>query len=369
MKIAMIAPYPIFPPDEGGRVRAYHLLKHLAAAGHEMLLLCPSGGSSPGLPVRMFETTAPGRRKQMLDPGFMRRAWKILEAERPDIVLSECVWPAMHGAYLARRLGVPLVIDAQNVEGARFRSAGSRVWPFVQMYERLALPRAASVLVVSDEDRARFQQRGVNPAKIQLVPNGVDPEHVHPDPAAGAAVRRELAIADHTRLLLFFGQLGYAPNAQALCTIHEELLPRLDRSGEDYAFVVVGKNHEQASARYTHPRLRYVGSVPAMAPYINAADVVAVPITSGGGTRLKILESIATATPVISTTLGAEGIDRSACGDLLTIGDGWDAFAAALLSRGDGRTVVKGSNVPASFLDMYSWANIVSRIEWPRRRS
>ena len=366
MKIAMIVPYPIFPPDEGGRIRAYNLLKHLAAAGHDMLLLTPTSPPPPAdLPVRFFETTTAGRRKQVFDPGFMLRAGKILKAERPDIVLSEFIWPAVHGAYLARRLGVPLVLDAHNVEGNRFRSAGAPVWPLVAAYERLALRLATKILVVSEEDRERFTKRGVRAAKMQIVPNGVDPAVVHPDAEAGEAVRRELGIAAETKMLLFFGQLGYAPNQQAVRTIHDELLPRLDRSGTDYTFIVVGKNHESVARVDSHPRLRFTGAVRAIAPYINAADAVAVPITSGGGTRLKILESIACATPVVSTSMGAEGIDRAACGGLLTIADDWDAFSATLAAPCD----VKDGNVPAPFLDMYSWKNIVSRIDWPSRRS
>jgi glycosyltransferase involved in cell wall biosynthesis len=362
VKIAMIVPYPIFPPDEGGRVRAYNLLKHLAPS-HELVLFTPHSpaNASCDLPLRQYETTAPGRRHQVFDAGFLRRAIAIAREERPDVIVSEYPWPGLHAAYLARRLGVPFVLDAPNVEGDRFRSTGSRVWRPVSLYERLIARMAAGVFVVSDEDRTRFLQKGVRSRKIQLVPNGVDPSVVFPDADAGAAVRSKLGVGS-TKMLLFFGQLAYAPNREAVAVIHDELVPRLDRAGVDYGFVIAGKNGESLATRYRHPKMRFAGAVASMSPYINAADAVVVPVTSGGGTRLKVLESIACATPVVSTTLGAEGIDGPACGALLTLVDGWDEFAAALAEP----PVVKPGNVPARFLDMYSWANIASRIEWPR---
>ena len=163
-------------------------------------------------------------------------------------------------------------------------------------------------------------------------------------------------------MVLFFGQLSYAPNREAVRIIRKEIAPRLARAGANVAIVIAGKNAEGLTDAGAHNGVpvRFAGAVPSIAPYINAADVVIVPVTAGGGTRLKVLESIACGTPVVSTTLGAEGIDRAACGELLTVVDGWAAFADALTAPH-----VKKGNVSSAFLDMYSWASIVSRIEWP----
>lgn len=363
MKIAMIVPYPIMPPDEGGRVRAYNLVKELSRA-HDVLVLSPRSPSYHewDLDARVVEATAAGRLRQILDPGTVAGAsWRAMRDFAPDVVVTEYPWAGLRAWMMARRLGAPLVFDAPNVEGERFRSTGSRAWRGVDLYERMVARFATTVFAVSEEDAARFRARGIAASKIQVVPNGVDPAALHPDAAAGAEIRRQLGIADATKMLLFFGQLGYTPNRDAVAAIHGELLRRLDRSGADYVFVIAGKNHDAAQWTWSHPRLRYTGPVPGIAPYINAADVVAAPVTSGGGTRLKVVESIACGTPVVSTTIGAEGIDGAACGDLLTVVDGWDAFAEAL----GGPRVVKAGNVPGGFLDMYSWAGIVSRIEWP----
>lgn len=359
MKIAMIVPYPIFPSDEGGRIRAYNLLKHLAPE-HDMLLLTPSSATNAAcdLPVRVIETGAPGRRRQMASIATYRRLSAILRDERPDMLLLEFPWGGLHTAVLSRRLRIPFVLDAHNVEGDRFRTTRPRIAALVALYEHFVARAAARVWCVSEHDRERFLRTGVQASRIDVVPNGVDAAVLRPDADARARTRAALGINDATRMVFFFGQLDYAPNREALAIIEREIAPRLANGGSDHRIIIAGKG---GPAIGTRGRVRSVGAVEAIAPYINAADIVLAPLVSGGGTRLKILESIACGTPVVSTTVGAEGIDRAVCGDLLTVADGWEAFAEAI-GRVSG---AKPRNVPASFVDMYSWANIVRRAHWP----
>jgi glycosyltransferase involved in cell wall biosynthesis len=361
MKIVMIVPYAIFPPDEGGRIRAYNLLKHLSSE-HEMVLLSPQSEANRAndLPARIFETTPAGRRNQFASPRFLRSAPEIVRRERPDLVLIEYPWPGLHAMYLSWRCGVPYVLDAPNVEGQRFRSTGAWYWRGVDAYERFIAKRARRVFAVSRGDRERFIERGIESSKVEVVPNGVDPDVLHPDERLRALTRERLGVGDAMRVLLFFGQLDYQPNRDALTVIADELLPRIERAGGNVRIVVTGKRPPPLPRLFGHPLVTYAGVVPSMVPYLNAADAVLAPLRSGGGTRLKLLESIACGTPVVSTTVGAEGVERSVCGDLLHVEDEWDGFVKRLL---DGQDVKRG-NVPAPFLDMYSWANIVRRIDW-----
>lgn len=357
MKIAMLVPYPILPPDEGGRRRAVSLLTHLARE-HEMLLLTPASphhaDHAGDLPARVIETGAPGRLRQVASPALYRRLASIIRDERPDVVVLEFPWGGLHAALLARRHHLPFVLDAHNVEGDRFRATRSRSAPLVALLERIVARRAARVWCVSDHDRERFLALGVPPDRIDVVPNGVDPQIFHPGPAAGAAIRASLGIAPSMKMLLFFGQLDYPPNRDALAIIEQEIAPRL--SG-DYRIIVAGKGVPASGPG----ALTYVGPVPAITPYINAADAVIAPLTAGGGTRLKVLESIACGTPVVSTAAGAEGIDPAACAPLLTLAGDWTAFVDAVRHV----SAAKDGNVPAAFLDMYSWANIAKRARFP----
>jgi glycosyltransferase involved in cell wall biosynthesis len=356
----MLAPYPIFPVDEGGRSRAYNLLKHLSPR-HDLALLTPGRADSPriDLDVSVYHTR-PGRRRQIVSPTTLWRATQAARRERPDIILCEYVWSGLHAALLSRRFGIPYYIDAPNVEGVRFRRAGDRSWRLIDAYERLVARGARKVFAVSQEDRARFVARGVRADKIDVIPNGVDTTKIFPDAAAGASVRRDLGIDESATVLLFAGQLDYAANREALAALDREILPRLDRLAPGYTMLVVGKgNTESLRSEYPHPRLRFMGRVESVAPYINASDAMLVPIISGGGTRLKIIETIACGVPAISTSIGGEGIERGACGDLLTIADGWDRFASAASVR-----IPKRAAPPTGFLEMYAWANIIKRVRF-----
>ena len=221
---------------------------------------------------------------------------------------------------------------------------------------------ASRIFVVTDDDRASLVACGVQASKIDVIPNGVDSAKLHPDPAAAPHVRAELDLAAATRLLLFFGQLDYAPNRQALETIRQRLLPLLERRG-NFEIIVIGKGEASLRAKYDHPRLRFLGLVDDLAPYINAADAVIVPVTSGGGSRLKILESIACGTPVVSTSIGAQGIDPAICGGLLRVTDDWEAFVRLALDAPPALAAAS-REPPRSFLDEYEWHNIVSRLQF-----
>ena len=355
VNVAMIAPYPVFPANEGGRVRAANLLRQWSIREGALLFAPGPVENAADAMFPTFSLTGAGRTRQFFDPHFLRRAPDIARDHGVEVVVAEYPWPALHAAYLARRLDVPFVLDLPNVEADRFRNTGSRWWPFVAAYERMATRLAKRVFVVSGDDAARLQQRGVVADRLRVVPNGVDPGEYFVDGAARSRIRAALGLATDTRAVLFFGQLSYEPNRRALETIRNELTPRLRNRAGRSEVVVAGKH----GAGRTQG-MRYIGAVDHMRPYINAADVVAVPVTSGGGTRLKILEAIACGTPVVSTSIGAEGIDRASCGELLTVTDDWGVFADALTSSD-----VKRGNTPPAFLDMYSWASIVSRIEWP----
>ena len=184
-------------------------------------------------------------------------------------------------------------------------------------YERRVVEDARLTLAVSGveyEHLSRFA-----PGRIRLVPNGVDTAALLPRNALPAGP-----------VVLFSGSLGYAANVDAVRHLIGDVLP-LVRT-KDARAVIVGADAPRAvyqMARASTMPVAVTGYVPTLRPYVEQARVLAVPLRSGGGTRLKILEALAQGLAVVTTTIGCEGLGLEHEQDAL-IADNPGEFAACL---------------------------------------
>ncbi|MBI4316996.1 MAG: glycosyltransferase family 4 protein [Chloroflexi bacterium] len=354
MKIMVISPTSIFPPVHGGQSRTYYFCKHLAQS-HDVLLVSPParvGRAECTLPVAFFEINRRGRLPQFFDPVFVSRATQLITQERPDVIQAECVWPGFHALLLRALTGVPFVINEFNAEFARRRRMGSAIWPLLWLYEAALCRRANFVFCVSEQDRQTIIDLGARPDRTQVVANGVDTDTFFPSTSTPSYDRLSL---DRRPTVLFFGALEYLPNRQAVDIIARELLPRVASSVPTVRFVIAGRN---PPASQLSQNILFVGAVDRIQDFINAADVSICPQRIGGGTRLKIIESLACGKPVVSTSIGAEGLLSEAVEQGLTVADDWGSFASALVGLLKNPTRVE---VTDTFLETYSWRRIVER--------
>jgi glycosyltransferase involved in cell wall biosynthesis len=196
-------------------------------------------------------------------------------------------------------------------EAEKYRALADR---YISAFDR--------VVVCSKTDASRLAPcyRG---ARLAVVPNGyrpLDPSHRH-RPSDHGALR-----------LLFVGNFGYFPNADASMFLCRQVLPALRRlTDREIRVELVGADSTTALANLAgHPEVKVHGFVADLAPLYAAADVAVVPLRAGGGTRIKVLEAFSHRVPVVTTKLGAEGID-AADGEHLLVADDAESFARACL--------------------------------------
>lgn len=347
------------PPHFGASERIYNLVEQLSLDGRFALTVLYPDYAQVQMqrqPPPQWENTTlvkvgPARRwEQFFSPALLWQGLQIIRREKPAVILCSHLWAGWHADILHLLTGVPFILDEHNVEHVRFARMGKRSAPLIRLWEHITCRLAAAILAVSEADKAHLQHMGLPAEKIAVVPNAIDMTQYQPNPAARAAVRAELGLEMAQPLVLFFGKLDYQPNAEAIAVIVEQLMPRILAQQPDAHFVICGYN--PPTAQYPHPRLHFTGFVPKIEDYINASDVVIVPLLSGGGTKFKIIQTIACGKPVVTTSIGAEGLERA--GAWMAITDDWDEFARYTLAA-LAPAAALDEETRAQFRYYYSW--------------
>lgn len=278
-----------------------------------------------------------------------------------DLVLMPYVLPhAEHTPFVVDRSRVDLQFQLMEHKTLRFsrRERMLRWESYVKLwlYEK-KLSRSTKLEVVCGPDDEVFIHRHIDrEAPVMVVANGVDLEFFHPSSASDARA------ADPT--VIFCGAMDYSPNVDALRwffeSIHDLLLKRI----ADVRVLIVGKNPIAEVEAYGSRRgVTVTGGVPDVRPYYKRAWLQMVPLRIGGGTRLKIVESLAIGTPVVSTTIGAQGLDLKH-GEEILIADDSEAFASEIaraLTNADLLERIRISGI-ATANQRFGWPAIGSRL-------
>lgn len=235
-------------------------------------------------------------------------------------------------------------------------------WRKLKRYEALVMRQCDAVVAVAAEDRATLL--GLAPgATIGVVPNGVDSAYFS---AAGMASDHVGALAFSAPTLVFSGTLDFRPNVDAVTWFVREVLPQVRARRPDTRLLVVGKRPAPALRRLADAgALLLTGEVSDVRPYMAGAAVYVVPMRIGGGVRLKLLEALALELPVVTTSMGAEGLAGLRAGEHCLMSNDAAGFAEATLRLLDdqelGRRLGAAGRVLAC--QRYDWSVIVPQLE------
>jgi polysaccharide biosynthesis protein PslH len=339
-----------FPPRWGFATRVVELARQLSAR-HRVTLLSyaapgdedsesPDAGLTVEIVRRDLQTTVAKRRDQALSlvsrmPFECRAAYSRefqaaidrLSAMTPfDLVQLES--PLVADFRFPRAAQV--VLDEHNIEYEVFeRMVSQERSPLRRMFYRLEHTRfrrfeqrvwraVDGCLVTSNREKAILALHA--PATpVEVVPNGVDVNYFRPT-----------STEPHAGEIVFNGVLDYRPNLDGANFLAHEILPRIRRHRPDVHLRIVGRTGSIDIEPFRQAGAEVTGEVPDVRPHLERAAVVVVPIRMGGGTRLKVVEGLALARPMVSTTIGCEGVSVRD-GEHLLIGDTADAFAAQVL--------------------------------------
>jgi glycosyltransferase involved in cell wall biosynthesis len=354
--VLLVTRSDLFPPDHGAAVRTVETAIALSKCGLQVGIVTDerkfwyrfSNGKSQREPfpfwVKLLSAPAPLVKllhyskdipysnsflyMPMTDQGFQ---WRIIAAAKQlDAGILQAEFPAYALPCIKLRdsLECGVVLVEHNVEYERIRAQVDELTEAqhknLKAIEITLCNESDAVVCVSDNDRRKLELDGVRPELMQTIAHGVDLEQYEEPPIEGS--REQFGIGEDEPVLVFHGTFSYPPNREALRIFAEILLPELERQGLNCHVLAVGKSPPVKSV---HPRIHMTGSVERVAPWLKSADMAVIPLTDGGGTRMKIVDCFAANLPVISTSKGIEGIPV-AHGRHALVTDDWESMIAAI---------------------------------------
>jgi glycosyltransferase involved in cell wall biosynthesis len=364
MKILWVNPHFLHPTTKGGQIRTLEMLRHLHR-WHEIHYVALENPAEPEglarsseycskaypiphvLPARGSAKFALQAAGNLLDPlplavaryrsaRMKSEVARLLATKKFDWLVCDFLFAAPNIPDLRRSVlfqhNVETTIWDRHLETAH--SAPAKAFFRIQRnrmarYEGEVCRQAAHVVAVSKEDaerfRALFQTR-----RVSEVPTGVDISSFAPPPDRKAEQKADL---------VFVGSMDWLPNIDGCNYFVREILPLIRQKRPDCTFAIVGRSPGSGilEMAYADPRILVSGTVPDIRPYFWESSVSVVPLRIGGGTRLKIFEAMAAQAPIVSTTVGAEGLPV-VHGRNLYLADTPATFAKACLELLDSET-------------------------------
>lgn len=329
MRLLFLSNWYPYPPDNGSKIRIHNLLRGLSE-NHEVTLVSFCDQNSPDLsssrdgslkaimtiPTKDYNATSFAavigffnRKPRVLVDRYVREMDSQITNEinsgNYDLIIASQIYMA---AYLEQPRNIPAIFD--EVEVGIFKDAvlksrhkASRIrnqltlWKLERYFQNL-FAHFSACTVVSELEKRILTEMVPEYNSIEVIPNGID-----------LTSYRDIHLEPKKNQMIFFGSLTYRPNYEAMLWFTELVLPMISNAIPGAELTITGQisDHQLPDSR----RINLTGYVKDVRPLIASSWLSVVPIFSGGGTRMKILEAFALRTPVITTSKGAEGLDVS----------------------------------------------------------
>ena len=387
MKILWVKANKLLPLHSGGDIRSYHIARYLASR-HELCFFSYYDGQPDADYERQLAEHFPGSccvctgKAQTVPARALDYLWRV--ADRTPYAVSR-----FKSALVQEKLGawfkqgrfdaavcdfldaavnfpvssaVPIVLFQHNVESEIWRRrAETETNPakrpvygmeFRKMlaYEKIAVQKFPHVIAVSEHDR-QLMSAWVDPSQITVVPTGVNLQQYQP-----AFSDRETS-----PLVMFVGAMDWEPNIDAVEFFCKEIWPSVLAAVSEAKFRIVGRNPDRRVRQFAGNSVEVTGRVPEVIDHLRDAAVVVVPLRIGGGTRLKIYEAMAAGKAIVSTSVGAEGLDVHDGRDII-LADTPKAFAEAILMLlRDGDVRRRYERAAAELAARYDWTAVGAR--------
>jgi glycosyltransferase involved in cell wall biosynthesis len=354
MRVLLLTQVLPYPPDSGPKIKTYYVLKYLAQK-HDVTLVSFVRDTDKPAYIQHLETlcerviTVPITRSKFRDLAFLGKSllqnqpWMMLRDERPEMrqVLAELAatthFDVVHadqtnmGQYALPFTQSRKVLDLHNALWMLYKRLAEttaptnpmkyllmRDWPLLKRYEGWLCQQFDAITAVTDEDRELLLEAGA-PDKITVIPIAIDTDE-----------KAQLTRAPQSPNIVHIGTMYWPPNINGINWFLDEIYPLVKAQLPEATCTLIGARPPESIIQrgQADPSITVTGYVDDPLPLLSQASMMVVPLQAGGGMRVKILDALAQGLPMVSTTVGCEGIKVTHEQDIL-IADTPQDFAAA----------------------------------------
>ncbi len=295
-KILYITPKPIYNTNE----RSAGLLRVLSK---EYIIYIISIDSNERSTVRRLV-------KMLINlPIIYLYAIKYIYFRKADIIFCELIDLGFHGAILSIITGRPCIWDVHRNTLNLFKELKKpKIFEIIyQNIEKILWRFALKVMVVSESEKQAYAKQGIDTSKIEVIPISVEFNLIKGMDLDKVRLRNKLGLSLHKKILLFFGLLDQQPNTDTARWINSNLAPAIYEKYKENVEILIAGNGKVCKERH-HPIVNFLGFKQNIFDYINASDIVIVPIWKGEGQQTKLIDSMMCGKLTIVNKISAIGI-------------------------------------------------------------
>lgn len=309
--------------DTGPTVRIYNLAKGLASLGHKVHIIIPHShmrckstenitiqyvrGFFPLSVLRGFSRLLSVSRPASLffyDIFFLAKIIQTL-FESDIVQIEEQEAGGLLIPILSRIFKKKVIVDCHDVFQALRVKHTTTIRRILETFaEKIAYNYSSIILTVSEKERKLLISYGIKENKIYVIPNGANVENF--DKTSDASYVKDQYGLKEFHIVVFVGNIDFLPNKEAVRLINSVIAPRVHKEIANVKFLIIGRTSEKME---TINSVIPMGKVKDVRKLLLIADVAIAPLLRGSGTKLKILEYFSCSLPVVSTSIGVEGLD------------------------------------------------------------
>jgi glycosyltransferase involved in cell wall biosynthesis len=335
MNILQLTPRIPYPPHDGGAIAMYNTTKYLKQAGNNVTVLSLNTNKHHQKPesikdictavhaievntdIRLFKAmfnlfkSVPYNVERFISRKFSQKLKELLQNEKYDAIHLEGTFVAWYIDIIRKYTNTPVFLRSHNVEYLIWerlyknapRNPQSQYIRYLakklKRFEAKYFNKFDGIMAITEDDAVRMRKDLNVTVPIEVIPAGVDFETF--------TLNTEIETLPNS--LFLFGSLDWMPNVEAVLWFYFQVFSQLKEEFPDIKLYIGGKNPPQEILQLHDEKQVFVyGNVPSARDFMQSFEIMLVPLLSGGGMRIKIIEAMAIQKVIISTSIGAEGI-------------------------------------------------------------